>query len=272
MDYISIVLSVFLIEFVVDCLILKIFKINYSWIYLLFLQVPKICASVICLIYSNIVWLCFLSKIISKMICILFITDSFKIKKLVGLFLTEIMLLFSIGGFLEFLLLYLNAGMNDLFLQKIDKNHHFLVVFLIIIYIFAFFRIVRLIEKNKFKKRFFVNVSFSLFGKHINLYGLIDSGNSLFDPLTRLPVVLVSFDVLKNILSSGELDYLLTKKSRKISCDIISGSKMEISIFKINKFLVKNENETQKHMCMVGVVEHRFDRGKFDCLLHRDFL
>lgn len=272
MDYISIVLSVFLIEYIVDCLILKIFKIQYSWLYLLFLQIPKICSSMICLMYSNISWLCFLSKILSKIICIIFITDSFKIKRLASLFVTEIMLLFSVGGFLSFLLMCLNATMNDLFYKKIDKNLHFLIVFLIILYIFAFFKIVRAIEKNRFLKKFLVNVSFCLFNKHINLYGLIDSGNSLFDPLTRLPVVLVSMNVLKKFLSAEELEFLKGLNLRKIKCDTISGSGVEIPIFKIKRFVLRHGNETRKHMCMIGVVEHEFNKGKFDCLLHRDFL
>lgn len=272
MDYISIVLSVFLIEYIVDCLVLKIFNIQYSWLYLLFLQVPKVCSSLICLVYSNMLWLCFLSKILSKIICIIFITDSFKLKRLASLFVTEIMLLFSVGGFLSFLLMCFNATMNDLFYQKIDKKFYFLIVFLINLYIFAFFKIIRSIEINRFLKKFSVDVSFSLFNKHINLYGLIDSGNSLFDPLTRLPVVLVSINVLKKFLSVEELEFLNGLNLRKIKCDTISGPGVEIPIFKIKRFVLRHGSETRKHMCMIGVVEHEFNKGKFDCLLHRDFL
>lgn len=272
MDYIGIVLSVFIIELIVDCLVLKIFRLHYNFLYLLFLQIPKVCASVICLFYSSILWLCLLVKILSKIITVIFITDSFRFKKIVSLFVLEMILLFSIGGFIEFLILCFNATMEDVFYRKIDRKYHFLLVFSIILYIFAFFKTVRCIEKNKFLKRFSANVSFFIFGKHINLYGLIDSGNSLNDPFTKLPVVLVSRVALKKFLSLQELDFLLDLKSRKINCDTVSGSKIEVPIFNVSSVTIKQGNEVRKHRCMVGIISNGLEDGKFDCLLHRDFL
>lgn len=272
MVYVSIVLSVFLIEFVVDFLALKIFKIHYNILYLLFLQIPKICASIICLIYSNIFWLCILSKILSKTIAVIFITDSFKFKRIVSLVILEMMLLFSIGGFVWFLILCLDATMNDVFYCKIDKKYYFIIIFSIILYVFAFFKIVRCIENNKFLKRFSAKVSFSVCGKHINLYGLIDSGNSLNDPLTRLPVILVSNESLKRFLSIQELDFLFGLKCRKICCDTVSGSKVDIPIFNVSYVELRQGKEIQKRRCMIGVISHGLENGKYDCLLHRDFL
>ena len=130
---------------------------------------------------------------------------------------------------------------------------------------------VRLIEKNRYLKNFLLKVSFYLKGKHIFLYGLIDSGNMLFDTLTRKPIVLVSIDALRKFLSKSEIDNLLNMNNRKIRCDTISGSGYEIPIFKVEKFLIKSESGEKYFSCMIGIVNHNFDKGKVDCLLHKDF-
>lgn len=272
MDYVSIVLSVFLVEFIVDYLVLKIFKIHYNLIFLLFLQIPKICASVLCLIYSDIVWLCFLTKILSKFVCIIFITDSFRFKRLLSLICLEMMLIFSLGGFLEFLLLCIDSTIKEVFYQKIAKKYQFLIIFSMISYIFAFFKIVRSVEKNKFLKSFSANVSFCVLGKHINLYGLIDSGNSLSDPLMKLPVVLICEGSLKKFLTGQELDLLFGARCRKICCDTVSGEKIEIPICNVSKIILRQGKLVKKHRCVIGIVSRKLENGKFDCLLHRDFL
>lgn len=272
MEYVSIVLSVFFIEFVVDYLVLKIYKINYKFLYLLFLQVPKICSSVICVLYSQMLWLCMLVKIASKIICVVFITDSFRPKKILSLLLSEILILFSVGGFISFLGLCLNSSLESVFLYKIPQKYSFLVNLFIILYIFAFFKIVRYVQNNKFAQKYLTKVSFFIEDKHINLYGLIDSGNSLLDPLTRLPVVLISFQCLRRYFSIFEMDNLIGNKCRKIKCDTISGSGFEIPVFKAQKFVARIGRESRKFVCMIGVVDRKFENGKFDCLLHRDFL
>ena len=39
----------------------------------------------------------------------------------------------------------------------------------------------------------------------------------------------------------------------------------------VEKFSIKNEDEERYFSCMIGIVDHNFDKGKVDCLLHRDF-
>ena len=236
MDKLSLIISIFIIELLVDFLILKLFKIYYRKIYLLFLQIPKVCASVICFFCLKNIFACVLVKFLAFLLCIIFITDSFRIKKLLAILFLEALLLFSIFGFFVFLMLWVNSSFNDIFLQKIPQNCQIFTLFAIILYIFAVFRIVRLYENNKFLRKFLTKVSFSLNGKHIYLYGLIDSGNALFDPLTRKPVVLVSIDSLEKNFSKIEIEHLLKLSSRKIKCDTISGSGFEIPILKVYNF------------------------------------
>ena len=272
MEKATFILSLFLIEFIVDVFVLKIFKVYYKNLFLLFLQIPKVCASVIYLIYSSVIWVCILAKVLAIIVCIIFITDSFKIRKLANIFIAEIVLLFSFFGFSWFVLIWINSSIESVFLYKIPKKYQILLLLLLFLYIFAIFKLVRLIEKNRFIKNFLAKVSLNLNGKHIVLYGLMDSGNSLFDSLTRKPVVLISKKSLEKNLSKLEIENILKNKCRKLKCDTISSSGLEIPVFKVSNFEIMFDGEIKQVPCVMGIVNHEFEKGRFDCLLHRDFL
>lgn len=271
MEKFNIVFSVFLIELIVDVLIAKIFKIKFKFLYLLFLQIPKICASVVCVQFTELVWVCYLSKIISKLICILFLSDALNFKKLMCIFFSEILILFSIGGFVWFLSLWLKFSLENVFNIKISKNKQFLLIFSIFLYIFAFFKLVRYLENNRKLKGHLAKVSLKLFDKHISFYGLIDSGNTLYDTKTNKPVILISIPSLSKFLEHEKIVWLIKNKCRNIKCETIAGSDFNIPIFS-SEILLKINDETEQVNCMVGLVEQKFENGKFDCLLHRDYL
>lgn len=272
MEKVTLVLSLVLIEFIVDVIVLKIFKVYYKGLFLMFLQIPKICASVICLLYSSVIWACVLAKLLGVVVCIIFITDSFYIKKLINIFVAEIALSFSVCGFSWFVLSWINSSVESIFFNKIPQKYQILLLFLLFLYTFAIFKMVRFFEKNRFIKNFLAKVSLSLNGKHIVLYGLIDSGNSLFDSLTRKPVVLISKKSLEKNLSKLELENILKNKCRNLKCETVSSSGLEIPIFKVSDFEIIFDGEIKKVSCVVGMVNHEFEKGRFDCLLHRDFL
>lgn len=271
MEKLNIVNSVFIIELLVDFLVLKIFKIRFKFLYLLFLQIPKICASVICVEFNETVGACVLAKFLSKLICILFLSDTLKLKKIACIFFSEIMLLFSIGGFVWFLTIWLKISIENIFHIKFATKWQFLLIFSIILYIFAFFMLVRFIENNKKLRGHLTKLSLKLFDRHIIFYGLIDSGNSLVDPKTGKSVILISIPSLSKYLSSDKIDWLIKVKCRNIKCETISGTNFEIPIFENDVFLKLND-ELEKINCMVGLVNQKFENGKFDCLLHRDYL
>lgn len=272
MEKCTLVLSVFLIEIVVDIIVLNVLKIHYKKIFLLFMQIPKVCASVICMFYLHMIWVCVLAKILAVVLFIIFVTDSFKIKKLVALFVLELLFLFSISGFAWFILLWIRSLIEGVFLCKIAQKYQFILIFALFLYIFAIFKVVRFVEKNRFIKNFLAKVSLNLNGKHIYLYGLIDSGNSLFDTITRKPIILISRKSLEQKFSRLEVENILKNRCRKIKCETVSGSGFEIPIFKADNVDIVFDGEVKEVFCMVGIVNHEFEKGKFDCLLHRDFL
>jgi stage II sporulation protein GA (sporulation sigma-E factor processing peptidase) len=57
-----------------------------------------------------------------------------------------------------------------------------------------------LIQSRLVKDKLLVQLLISFDSKAIGLYALVDTGNSLFDPLTNTPVVVVEFSAIKDIL------------------------------------------------------------------------
>jgi len=63
------------------------------------------------------------------------------------------------------------------------------------------FRVIRDALQSKFiKEKLLVNISIAMGNKSIELPALVDTGNSLHDPLTKLPVVVVEFSAIKDLL------------------------------------------------------------------------
>lgn len=272
MEKINIVLCLFIFELTAEFVALKLYKIRFKLLNVLFFQIPKLCANIVCLWLLKKFWLCVSVKFLAINFSVFFLTDSFKPKRFIFLFLTELIFIFSFGGLFRFLSLWLETTYEDLIMQKIPKNHEFCVIICIILYCFAIFKVVKNIDKNKFLREHLANVSLIINGKHISFYGLIDSGNCLVDPLTRKPVIIVSLNSLKKFLSSEEIDLLLRLKCRKIKFDTVSGSGFEIPVFDNKNITLKFKEKIEDVSCVVGIVDKNFDNGKFDCLLHRDFL
>lgn len=63
------------------------------------------------------------------------------------------------------------------------------------------FRVIWDALQSKFiKEKLLVNISIAMGNKSIELPALVDTGNSLHDPLTKLPVVVVEFSAIKDLL------------------------------------------------------------------------
>ena len=124
---------------------------------------------------------------------------------------------------------------------------------------------------NKFLKKHLAKVSLKLNEKHICFYGLIDSGNSVIDPKSHKPVILISLKSLLKFMTKQDVEKFLKMKGREIDVESIGCSKFKIPIFE-NRIFVKIGDEVKNCSCMLGVVDQNFENGKYDCLLHRDFL
>lgn len=272
MEKINIIVIVFLVELICDFIVLKIFKIKYKVIYILFLQIPKVLASVSCLFMKFNFCVEILIKIFAKLITVIFLTDSFKFKKLIKFLFLEYVLLFSVGGFALFLIKWLESIYSIKLMKNFPNNRRYLLIIGIICYIFAVFKLTRIISKNTNFNRNLVEVSLMIGSKHINVYGLVDSGNSLIDIKTNKPVLVISLQTITKLISKNDYKKMIDENSHKLDCETISSSSFSIPILENINVKVKIENEWIVANCVVGVVDKKFENGKYDCLLWRDFI
>ena len=57
-----------------------------------------------------------------------------------------------------------------------------------------------------------MDISIEINDKKINLKGIVDTGNSLTDPISKYPVIIVEYDAIKNILPVEIRDILLNNQ------------------------------------------------------------
>ena len=118
------------------------------------------------------------------------------------------------------------------------------------------------------------NVSFFINGKHIEVVGLLDSGNSLKDTKTRKPVIVISSKVLKKYFSDFEFEMMLKKSfcDYFLDCETASGSRFKMPVIDIGKVMINQNNFIKSFDCVLGVVNQKFYNKKYECLLHQDFI
>ena len=125
----------------------------------------------------------------------------------------------------------------------------------IIIYIY-----IKSTKKLKFKynKRYEVTITF-LNNKKLNLTGFLDTGNNLYDPYKKRPIIIINKDLIK--------DY----KPKFILVPIITVNKDELmKCFKIKKIVINGR--IIKDECLVGISDINFKNIGVDLLLHKKII
>lgn len=198
---------------------------------------------------------------------------------LVAIFSCSIVVLSYPIGYIKFLVLegimlaYVLLGWGVTYLVQIVffnllrinvTNYYFLVfieglvVFLLGLILNGFFRY------NYEKKEildFVFDIKLVVGDRRVSLKMLLDSGNSLYDELSGLPVIIVSKQVLEN-----KLGYLNLDACRRVDYLTINGLSASLPVFKPNKLeLGLNENK-KTVQALIGVVDKDFKI--YDGLLH----
>lgn len=271
MSIIRVILGLFLIDMLSDFLLTKVLKNNISTWYVLFLQIPKLCLNFL-IVQSGLGFgLKCLLRVCLNVVSLVFITDSFKVIKILRMMLLKLVLEFSILGFSVFVIFWMCGILEQEFYVHLNDDMKLLVLMLVLFYVILIFSLIRFLEENKKIESFLANVSLILSGKHIRFYALVDSGNSLIDPLTKKPVLLISKKSLLKFLSEEEVE-LLIQKNRILKCQTISETKINIPLISRKKVWIKFNSLEKECCCMLGIVENKFEKGKYDCLLPRDIL
>ena len=173
---------------------------------------------------------------------------------------------------MTFLCEVFSVSIENVFSLKINKSFSFIIYFAIILYVFAIFDIVSYLEQRKFLKNNLVNLSFLIFGKHIEIVGFIDSGNCLYDSLTRKPVIIVSKRSLEKYFSPKELSLFLSSTGRVIEYETIAENNSRLKVYDVKAINYSKGEKTKQIPCVVGIMDKVFENAKYDCLLHRDFM
>lgn len=273
-------LSFFIINLIVDFSI--IILINYfSKLYNSKIEIVKaiiisLLPSIIFIIFSLKIYQFLLLKIIVNIFVSMLITDNFRVTKILYLYGLLILLMFSIYGFVGFFIEFIKIAFFTYFGIKIGILYDFIVVFALFLYIFALI----ILFGNMFKKQniqsFLYNVSFYLFEKHIEITGLLDSGNALYDTKSGKAVIIVSLKAIKKYLDEEIYENLLFNnyKYDEVECVSVGGNKFKIPIIDIGEVSIKNSSEELKVCkCVIGLTNEKFaENENYQCLLHREFL
>ena len=68
------------------------------------------------------------------------------------------------------------------------------------------------IQERLSKEKILMDISIEINDKKTNLKGIVDTGNSLTDPISKYPVIIVEYDAIKNILPIEVRDILLSNQ------------------------------------------------------------
>ena len=272
--YINFFVSNFVLDFFVGVLLKKDFRLSVKKIELFFLQIFNLAPVVLYLFCGFEFYAFLLMKILSNFLICLLITDSFKFLNLSKLFAFNLFIGFSVYGFCEFFKLIFKVVFESYFNQKIAKNLDFMVIIAMFCYFSVIFAFFKKMSKEKTIRNFLSKVSFCLYGKHIEVVGLLDSGNSLVDTKTGKGVIVISAKSLRNFFDNFDYEMVLKNGfcSRKISCEVAGGLCFEMPVVDIGKATVASGFEKKSFDCVLGIVNQKFyDEKRYDCLLYREF-
>lgn len=231
------------IEIYVDVL----FLINFAMIYFIFFIVNKLQknkTSLKRLIFSSffasllyILTIIFIpyNKIFSIIIIFLIFALSIKtafkpknLKTFLKLFFITNIVAFCIGGLSMSLFYYTNFGNIVSF-----TLNHFPIKLLILSIIITYISLklsINWYKKIVIKKQSFYNIVMDKNGKNISLNALLDTGNSLKEPITKKPVTIVEFDAIKNILPEKLKVIFYEKQEDNLEKLLELGSKADIRL------------------------------------------
>lgn len=216
----------FLINFIMDLIILKILKKilkqKCTWVRLMCASgVGALFTCIIAIFYSIPNFIKFiLMYIIVSMIMVMI---AFSYKDLINI-MKGVFLLFAVtyflGGILNSLYYYTNLGFyfNELIHARLYSNRsikYFVtagIVSYIIVKVYLYFFInIRSNQKSIYQTELIYN------GKQLSLKGFLDTGNSLREPLSNKPVIIGEYDVMKEIFPDDLNEFLVTYYKEKDS-------------------------------------------------------
>ena len=250
----------------------KFFKLKVRVLEILFLEIVMVAPAVVYVLCNIMLAQFVILKLIAGVLVCLLITDSFSFCFLSKLFGLYIVFFFSIFGVNNFMVEFVKTVASMVFNITIPYFFDFVVLVGVIVYVVMIFVLVRGLSKFNTLKNYLANVSFMFMGKHIQIVGLYDTGNTLIDDVTHKPVVIVSSDALKKYFAdiNFEKDFVC---DRCVECVSAGEACFSVPVYDVGEICIKQGGEIKCERCVLGFVERGFyDDKNYQCLLHRDFV
>lgn len=217
-------------------------------------------------------------KIVDYMILCMLLTDRYSLRRIFDLLFVLMLSMFSFYGFAQFFVLFVKNFVKDVFKTEIKYYYDFVIVLALLLYIIALLAVMGNLAKKRALKDFLFKVSFLLFGKHIEITGFLDSGNTLYDTRTGKCVVIVSAEALSRYFSADEMENLMMSFGAdiyRLECITVGGGKVTLPIIDIDeiKLCRAESGETKLCKCVIGISGEKFaENENYECLLHREFI
>ncbi|WP_353892198.1 sigma-E processing peptidase SpoIIGA [Proteinivorax hydrogeniformans] len=254
-------------------------------------KIRKLLASVIgsCYLVAFLFWYNFANNIFMKItIVIMTVLVCFgytNFKRLLAQTSCVILFTATFSGFLY-------MGLNSLVGQGetgpnpfIDiKNFWYVFIFLALFVIIPpFFRVfIVSVKKLSNAEKMSYKVQVWLRGKAVNLKGFVDTGNTLVDPVSKLPIIILDRKALKGVLSDKWDRWLEVGDSWNVPNDgfniryapinTIGGTSLMV-ILKPQKVYLITKDSKEEVLALVGVNPHKKDvLPGFDALIHPNVL
>lgn len=112
--------------------------------------------------------------------------------------------------------------------------------------------------KEEYSKRYEVNITF-LNKKKLNLTGFLDTGNNLYDPYKKRPIILINKELLNGYNPRCILVPIMTVKDNSL-----------LKCFKIKEIIINGRKI--KDEVLVGISDNNFKIEGVDLLLHKQIV
>lgn len=247
----------FFLDFILLLSVSIILKRNTSIIRIIFGSIIGMITMFSLFIDMSSLDLFFIKFIMSILMCL--VSFSYKnikytMNNIIYLYIVSILL----GGFLYFIndsfslsklgLIFINNGVSI---------NLFIVIFISPIVLYLYIKQTKNMKEEINKK---YNVTITLLNnKKINITGFLDTGNNLYDPYKKRPIIVIN----KSILKGYKPNIIL------VPCYTVKDSNL-LSCFKIKE--IKIENKLIKKECLVGISDNNFDIDGVELLLHKNII
>jgi len=261
-DYMTIYLDlIFLLNFFLDFILFLsvsvILKRNASIIRIIFGALIGMITMISLFINIGSLTLFFIKFIMSILMCL--ISFSYKnikytINNIIYLYIVSILL----GGFLYFINDSVSLSkVGPIFINNGVSINLFIVLLISPIVLYLYIKQIRIL-KEEISRKYNVSITF-LNNKTINIIGFLDTGNNLYDPYKKRPILVINRDLIK----------YYKPKFILVPCVTVNNESL-IKCFKIKELKIDGKKITKE--VLIGISDNNFNIDGVELLLHKNII